>query len=45
MQWVVRQNEIPSLVSTNQYNALESNCAAWDTYAVSNSVLELDSGV
>jgi hypothetical protein len=45
MQWVVRQNEIPDLVSTSEYTSLESNCAAWDKYAVVNSLEEEDSGV
>lgn len=45
MQWVVRQDEIASLTSTSEYDALESNCAAWETYANSYSVLEEDSGV
>lgn len=45
MQWVVREDEISSLVSTSKYSELESNCAAWKTYANKNSVLEDDSGV
>lgn len=45
MQWVVRQDEIPDLVSTSEYSTLESNCAAWETYADEYTVEEDDSGV
>lgn len=42
MQWIVRPDEITSLID---YDTLNSTCAAWETWADENSVVEEDSGV
>ncbi|KAI0123463.1 Cupredoxin [Xylariales sp. AK1849] len=42
LQFIERQSEITALID---YDTLESNCAAWDTYESANSVEQDDSGV
>jgi len=42
LQIVERYDEIAALID---YDTLNSTCAAWDTYATANSIVEDDSGV
>lgn len=42
MQWIVNQDEITDLID---YDSLEGNCAAWDTFTAESGLEQDDSGV
>jgi hypothetical protein len=45
LQFLEMQDQIISSGAVNNSCAIESNCAAWNTYATANSIVVEDSGV